>query len=111
MLRLPRPRPRRLAAPRSSAAKCAPPSATLIAKKFKNLRVFTPKPLRTKSTLHHWTCGAFGMRGRQVKACGRAEKKHLFLKTLISLKYLGAENYGVRAYLTKINTFTQIAGG
>ena len=33
-------------------------------KKFKNLRVFTPKPLRTKSTLHHWTCGAFGMRGR-----------------------------------------------
>ena len=32
--------------------------------KFKNLQVFPPKPLRTKSTLHHWTCGAFGMRGR-----------------------------------------------
>ena len=38
MLRRPRPRPRGLAAPRSSAAKLAPPSATLIAKicqKFK----------------------------------------------------------------------------
>ena len=38
MLRCPRPRPRGLAPPRSSAAKLAPPSATLIAKicqKFK----------------------------------------------------------------------------
>ena len=41
-------------------------SCSINSKKFKNLRVFTPKPLRTKSTLHHWTCGAFGMRGRSV---------------------------------------------
>jgi len=53
-------------------------SATLIAKNLKKLFP-SPKPLRTKSTLHHWTCGAFGMRGRcrlschsQATACGRA---------------------------------------
>ena len=47
--------------------------------KFKKKLFPSPKPLRTKSTLHHWTCGAFGMRGRcrlschsQATACGRA---------------------------------------
>ena len=38
MLRRPRPRPRGLAAPRSSAAKRAPPSATLLSQnQYKNL--------------------------------------------------------------------------
>ena len=47
-----------------SATRVLKKNCSINIKKFKKLRVFTPKPLRTKSTLHHWTCGAFGMRGR-----------------------------------------------
>ena len=52
-------------------------------KKFKKAG-FSPKPLRTKSTLQHWTCWVFGMRGRcrsscqsSPTACGRAQRNLL----------------------------------
>ena len=79
-----------------------------ICKKFKKFAGLSPKPLRTKSTLHLWTCGAFGMRGRcrpppSLTSQGlRPRNKTLFpsciLQTLLSHHRVPEQNSALRLY-------------